>query len=203
MITPRDTSSTRCTCQNGPGICLGTRQTGRLGVGALFCVLGSFALGYFWGRRAGVEEFLTKSEQNTFADCMYTSLCTRASEQISDEPTEDDAVDEQEAVVVATQEEPVSVQPDPEPAGPRYAAHLIGFGTEAAAQKFIRTLREHDIATVLRTRTSTTRAGKKVPWYQVVTAPFASQDLLSAHVEDIRQYVTLRDVRIVEQTITS
>lgn len=60
----------------------------------------------------------------------------------------------------------------------RYYAELIGFGTEQAAQAFVKRVKKSGIVVVSKKRLSKTARGKKIVWYQVVTEPYADQTAL-------------------------
>ena len=79
----------------------------------------------------------------------------------------------------------------------RYEARLVGYGTKSKAAKFVDRLHARGIDTILKTRVSTTSGGKKVTWYQVVTAPFTDRAALEQHVRAIRQLENIHDPRIV------
>jgi len=65
----------------------------------------------------------------------------------------------------------------------RYYAQLIGFGTEKAAQLFVKKLLAKGIETEVKKRVSKTVKGHTSYWYQVVTAAYSNKNDLSAVVD--------------------
>jgi cell division protein FtsN len=77
-----------------------------------------------------------------------------------------------------------------------YYAQLIGFGTEKAAEQFVKRLASNGVTTEIKKRVSKTVKGRTSYWYQVVTTAYANKDDLSRIVDKLVKEEKLKDVCI-------
>ncbi len=170
------------------GLFVPNRQLAVFVAGGAILVFGSFMSGYFFGKKQVTDELMYKIEQESFADQVYSSLCG-----LYDQEAEDihETIQQEEPLVF--QDHAVSDQLDGNQDS--YYAQLIGFGTRQAAEQFAQRV-GHIVGVQVDERTSTTPKGRMVTWYQVVTKPFASRDLLSDTVDRITKQEKLKDVHI-------
>jgi hypothetical protein len=190
-----------CHCADNQGLFIPNRQLSAL-VAALFLIFFAvFMTGYFLGKKKVVEQFTQEIRQDAFADqvyttvittnvhdgssCLYDSLVTNSEEISTTLPSLNQDFTE------------LSVENDIEQiAHERYYAQLIGFGTEKAAQLFVKKLAAKGIETEVKKRTSKTAKGNTSYWYQVVTAPFANKEELAALVNRLAKEENIKDACI-------
>jgi hypothetical protein len=183
----------------------------------------SFLTGYFWGKRAVLEDLLRGLEEKSLGDQIAGSLYTFAS---SDNDSAKDADSEPEAIVIEssiaegdplvlsnnesavvpeqqnTVEEKIETNLETSNAleqNPSTLAHyaqLIGFNSKKAAQAFVERLATIEIAVFVKERTSVGPRGKKKSWYQVVTAPYADKQELERIIQIIVKKEHLHGVKI-------
>jgi len=173
-------------------------------------VLGFFVFiaGYFYGQKNAAEHFTYRLDQESLADQIYSSVCglydnhtdaDGAEEaESSEKPEAPEEVKEspstEEAPGVVAQPVPVAVQKTPEK---QYYAQLVGFNTEPAAQKCLDRLKKSGYRVTLEKRSSTSKGGAKVAWYQVVTVPYSDKRALVEVVEKIKKAEKINQVRIL------
>lgn len=193
------TQKAECHCQQD--VLVVTKQSASylLSFG-LLVVFFIFIAGYFWGHQQALQEFHETIEQQSFADQIHYSLSCC----IDDAPdlyAYDDSA-EQEVAVQAEQPETlmptVAVMQEQQPdVVTQYCAHLVGFQSKEKANQCKQTLANKGLDVRVAQRSSSTKNGKKIAWYQVVTKPHATKTDLLAHIATIRQIVKLHDVQIV------
>ena len=212
-----------CACHDN-GLCLDSRHLSwMLSVIILFS-FGFFIAGYFLGKRKAVQDLHATLDQDSLADKIYTSLCTmqEGNLMVVQQDSDSDTVDSDglldldcnplqsiDADVVLGQlpveasdvaeNELKAETPDETMDLPHkhYFAQLVGFGTQQAAHAFAERLQKKNIPVIVKDRHSKTARGKKVTWYQVVTAPFSNKDELEKIVNDVKIKERLKDVRII------
>jgi hypothetical protein len=177
----------------------------------LLLVFIAFMIGYFLGVKYTTDEFVTQIRQETLADQLLIS---------SVGSTNGSSVPEQEPVAVATIEaEPISnenamptsdnslletpvqvasiITPEASQEA-RYSAELIGFGTKASAQEFIKRVAGYNpISLELKERHSKTPRGKVIKWYQVVTGKYEQKQALQKQLDTLIKKERLQDIKIV------
>lgn len=170
-----------CQCSGDQGLFVPNRQLSFI-VALLFLLAFSiFIAGYFLGKKKMVEQFTTKIQQEAVADQIYTTMITSPVPSTQEQlpiglvsNNSEQEINEQEMIEVV---ETTSHQ--------LYYAQLIGFGTEKAAQGFVKKLDAKNIETEIKKRVSKTAKGNVSYWYQVVTTPYADKNDLSAVVNKI------------------
>ena len=76
------------------------------------------------------------------------------------------------------------------------AAPVFG-GLWVCSGCFAQRLQQRDVPVEVKNRHSKTAKGKKVTWYQVVTASFSNKDELEKVVDEVKERERLKDVRIL------
>lgn len=139
-------------------------------VGILLIIVAgfSFLTGYYLGKKKSAEEFTRYIGQQTFADKIYSSLCTLY------DTYEDEAynnVEEKDEESKKTSDASAHVEPVVEMPKELYSAILCGFGSQKSGLDYVRRLDAKGVKARLVTRTSMTRKGTPRTWYQVVSEP--------------------------------
>lgn len=196
--------SKMCHCLDNEGLFVPNRQ---LSIVVAVCLLLGFSVfmaGYFLGKKKSVEQFTEKLQQEAFADKIYTTvLCTPQEDQ---QPTKDMLLvtsedDSNAPSQLVSFNEPAFVQQEVSSqlnstGDTRYYAQLIGFGTEKAAQLFVKKLAAKGIETDVKKRMSKTVKGNTSYWYQVVTTQYSNKDDLSALVDKLAKEENIKDACI-------
>src|SRR5438309_2183421 len=186
-----------CHCSNDQGLFVPNRQLSVVVALLLLLAFSIFMAGYFLGKKKAVEQFTEKVHQEAFADQVYTTVLSSAQDQqctqnnllvtnidesiLSPESINQDVAAVEQSTVFAQsslQETSEKIQEQQ-----RYYAQLIGFGTEKAAQLFVKKLSVKGIETEVKKRVSKTVKGRTSYWYQVVTALYSNKNDLSAVVD--------------------
>ena len=201
--SPIDKDNT-CHCASNQGLFIPNRQLSAVVALLLLLFFAIFMTGYFLGKKKIVEEFTQNVQQEAFADHIYTTvLATNCENQSSTVPElvtySDDAhnmlaqsINHDDALVEDNDHHIINSLAHNE----RYYAQLIGFGTEKAAQLFIKKLAAKGIETELKKRTSKTAKGQVSYWYQVVTMAYADKNELSALVDKLAKEENIKDACI-------
>lgn len=197
-LTDLDNSNT-CYCANNQGLFVPNRQLSAIAAGLLFLFFCIFITGYFLGKKYAAEQFAQKMQVNALDDNLYIAAQTMPAEgdaSLVVNNIADNAVQEmlvpQEAIVTLNQD---IVIPDTEEQK-HYYAQLIGFGTEKAAEQFVKKLALNGINTEVKKRVSKTVKGRTSYWYQVVTTAYSNKDDLSRIVDKLVKDEKLKDVSI-------
>lgn len=186
-----------CGCHGAGGICIDRRLLSR--VIAFLLLLGSFIFvaGYFWGQRVAVDQLINAVERDSFSDQMYYSICSLYdSDNKEEEDEEGETVTPEETST--EEEEEAAVQPVVQPVGKQYVAQLAGYSQLGQAQQLKQRLAHRGVQTNVQKRSSATRRGKVVVWYQVVTEPQADRAALDKTVELVKKAEKIREIKIVE-----
>lgn len=140
----------------------------QVGISIILCGTLSFIAGYYWGKKKGAEEFALYVNQQSFADKIYSSLCTlydAYDDEASNEEKDDDGIkknsEESSASEPEASETPLEF----------YCAILCGFGSQKAGLDYVNRLQAKGVKARLATRTSKTPKGMTKTWYQVITMP--------------------------------
>jgi hypothetical protein len=176
-------------------VALGAQHVGWIVAAALLINAGCFIAGYFWGKRAGAQEWCTVISRDAFADQIYNSLCAAAVGQDEDEADSTEGSDG-EAVVQNGEGEEAPEQGIEMKT--QYYAQLAGFASLRGAEAFVERLNKKQIHALIKERMSRSAKGRSVRWYQVVTEPYEDQDALNSVVAILKKEEKLHDVRIVQ-----
>ncbi|HLC06758.1 MAG TPA: SPOR domain-containing protein [Candidatus Babeliales bacterium] len=203
----KKTNEQACHCSNNQGLFVPNRQLSFIVAGLLFISFCIFMTGYFLGKKNVVEQFSEKVQQEAFADQIYTSVLATAQE--NEQPmtntllvTDADIVEvpqsinQEIAVVESDNTEFQEISSSQELSSAHYYAQLIGFGTEKAAQLFVKKLASKGIDTEIKKRVSKTVKGRTSYWYQVVTPAYANKNDLSELVDRITREENIKDASI-------
>ena len=189
----------------------------------------TFITGYFWGQRKAIERFVSKIEDESFADRISYSLYTMNDRDISEFESPDTDTSAQEnneseegiAQEGAALQSEIRLTADQEPFVPVpqvlsvpkenqkmaevvsdkkiFVAPLAGFGTLHAADIFAHNVRKHDSNAQVKTCQSKTAKGKQITWYQVVTGEFDDREEIEHIIKKICEQEHIKDVKIVEK----
>jgi len=191
-----------CHCTDNRGLFIPNRQLSAFVAVLFFLFFAVFMAGYFLGKKKVVEQFTQEVRQDVFADHVYTTLATTPVPQESS-ATNDLLVTHLEDIPSTVQSINQDFTPaqdvinkDQLPINERYYAQLIGFGTEKAAQLFVKKLATKGIETEVKKRVSKTAKGHTSYWYQVVTTVFADKNELSALVNKLTKEENIKDACI-------
>ena len=179
-------------------VTLGAQHLGWVLASVILFNVCSFAIGYFWGKRAGAQEWSTAISRDAFADQIYNSLCLAA---VGDDLEKDDDPDGQENADTEVVAQPGDAEVAPEMGlemKTQYYAQLAGFSSLRNAEAFVARLNKKQIHALIKERVSKSSKGRSVTWYQVVTEPYEDQDALNSVVAILKKEEKLHDVRIVQ-----
>ncbi len=196
-----------CHCADNQGLFIPNRQLSAIVAVILLLAFSLFMAGYFLGKRKAVEQFTQDMQQDAVADRIYTTLLSTSSfaEATKDTQLTSDALlvthgDETPAasslmsqeIVVAAATNDILLDAQSQ----SYYAQLIGFGTEKAAQLFVKKLLAKGIETEVKKRVSKTVKGNTSYWYQVVTAQYTNKDDLLHLVDKLTKEENIKDARV-------
>lgn len=199
-ISIENNGTQMCHCSDNQGLFIPNRQLSAIVAVILLLVFSVFMTGYFLGKKKVVEQFTQDMQQDAVADKIYTTLLSTSSEVVTtdallvthaDDATQISPVTSEEIVVAAATNISMDVQD-----GPLYYAQLIGFGTEKAAQLFVKKLSVKGIETEVKKRASKTAKGNTSYWYQVVTAQYSNKDDLLHLVDKLTKEENIKDARV-------
>lgn len=191
---------------NEAGLTVSHRQASLVLAGCLLGVFFSFVSGYFWGKKNAASQFVMKTQQDSFAGQIYSSMCELCQ---SDNDVKEMPDQQKESVNVAqgkelAQEklEKVTTKIDSSPEKIKeekvfYTAQLIGFGTKKNALTFANKLNDQGIPVEIRSRKSKSAKGKTVSWYQVVTQKYENKGELEKLVAHVSKKERLKGVQII------
>ncbi len=180
---------------------------------SLLCVV--FMVGYFFGKKQMVDQFVVKAEQDSFADQIYASLCALYDQDSESMATmkqrdeipiaiQEEAVENKDIAVIQPEEKSdaptqVSVVADSDMRVPsiQYYAQLIGYGTKKAADSFAQKLQKKGVPALVKIQRSQTAKGRKTTWYQVVTKPFSDRKALESLTQSIAQDEKIKGIRVI------
>lgn len=179
---------------------LDRKAASQLSAGLLIALFFIFTIGYFTGKRHALQEIAQQSHQESFNDAITTALDSmyQAQNYTSYEPiTPDQTFAPQDPLEIAQE---ATIERDIETSGPttRYYAELVGFGARRNATAFVEKLSQRGVDVIVQERVSTSREGKKVTWFQILTPQFDHKQKLNDLIFTIKKYETLHDIRIRE-----
>lgn len=170
-----------------------------IALGLLLFLL-AFLGGYFWGHRRAVGRFLSKVEEESFADRITYSLYTLTGKSVEEEQPGDvsDETEEETAPEPEEKNEEPEVIPQ---TGARivYAAPLVGFGTLHAANSFVQRVHKMGIEALVKERSSRTQRGRKIVWYQIMTQDYSDKTELEKVISELQQKERIKDIKIIEK----
>jgi hypothetical protein len=164
----------------------------------------AFTVGYFYGKKKCVEELGEYLDQHSFADKIYSSVCTLYdsgeeevvnAEQSSKDGAERESAESAENKGAEQEDAAKTVQKE------LWYAELCGFPNKTAAERYLARLRARGINARLVTRMSVSKKGAKKEWYQVQTERMEKTDL-ERLVDRLSQEDRLQSVRMVEEELT-
>jgi len=186
---------------------LSMRQLSFVVAGNIILLFTTFILGYFWGQRYAVEQFVDKIDNDSFADQISSSLFSLQKNntipedimQSVDMTTTEQShcskgVDQQDIMTHVVHNVTANT---PTVSLTSYYAQLIGFGTLKAANRFVNRLQQKNIPVEVKKRISRTARGKKITWYQVVTKKYNDKSVLEKLVAILKEDEKLKDPCII------
>lgn len=184
------------------------KQVSWLVAGIIVACFVSFVSGYFWGKRAAIEQFCQHIEGESFADQIYAAMSLNIDnegdgEKADEEPEEVHAPEaaDQDVAEEAVSEEKAGNEDQgarESKSNTQWYAQLIGFKSHQEASLFCSRLAKRDIPVIIKERLSTTARGKKVTWYQVVTKIFDSKSDLEKLTDALAYEEKIHGIRIIE-----
>lgn len=186
---------TTCVCTSSKGLFVPNRQISLLVALCIMIVTTTFLVGYFWGKRTAVYTLIEKVSHDSFADQIYTSVCSlydqspESSEQVTESQQTVASAEEVSAHVAQEQSTAVTEK--------HYYAQLVGFGDAKNAERFIARAKQKGFDLSIEKKISKTTKGKTIVWYQVVTAPVASYEDMKNIVDRISKEERLKGAQIV------
>lgn len=194
-----------CQCMENNGLFVPNRQLSGLVAGLLFLLFCTFMTGYFLGKKYGIEQFTQKMYNDSLDDDETLSVMVRDTEIcIQDNQAHVPVIEHNMAltlpnetaalhtVVVDVPQQTSDLSTNDQ----KYYAQLIGFGTEKAAELFVKRVALQGITTEIKKRVSITAKGHTSYWYQVVTPAYSNKDDLSMVVNQLVKTEKLKDVCI-------
>lgn len=189
-----------CVCSSLEGLFIPNRHLSVLIAGIVMVLGATFLSGYFWALKMSNDSVLAYAEQDAFTDQIQATMSTMQS-------VEHVATDACEPISVAVDAERVAdsycAVPNPEKGADQYYAQLCGFGKKQAAQAFASRLIKRSIPARVATRYSKNSKGKMIPWYQVVTEPYADKIQLEHTIALLKESDKLKDPRILNYTMST
>ena len=189
-----------CMCSNDQGLFVPNRQLSIVIAGLLLLFFTFFITGYFLGKKSDIICTSERMQQDACADHRYNSALHTSldvSQKVDEQPQEMPIVSDE--IEATTENEMISYdvpQEIQEESIGNYYAQLIGFGTESAAQKFVKKIAAKGIPLQVKKHSSETAKGKTAHWYQVVTNAYANREELMVIVNRLTKEETLKGVRI-------
>jgi hypothetical protein len=182
-------------------VALGSQHVGWIVAAVLMINAGCFIAGYFWGKRAGAQEWCTVISRDAFADQIYNSLCASAVGEDEEDADNQEGADNSEGSEGEAVAQNGEGEESPEQGiemKTQYYAQLAGFASLRSAEAFVTRLNKKQIHALIKERISKSAKGRSVRWYQVVTEPYEDQDALNSVVAILKKEEKLHDVRIVQ-----
>ncbi len=186
---------------------LSMRQLSFVVAGSIILLFTTFILGYFWGQKYAVEQFVDKIDNDSFADQISSSLFSLQENNTIPEDNMQSAdmttteqfrcskeVDQQDIMTHVVHN---VIANKPTVSSTSYYAQLIGFGTLRAANRFVNRLQQKNIPVEVKKRISRTVRGKKITWYQVVTKKYSDKSVLEKLVTILKKDEKLKDPCII------
>ena len=201
--------SKMCHCSDSQGLFVPNRQLSAVVALLLFLAFSIFMTGYFLGKKKAVEQFTEKMQQDAFADKIYTTVISTAQESpvesallVTDTPSNLDTAIKAEFALSSVEgvhlldDSRKAIEGSQDNQDQQYYAQLIGFGTEKAAQLFVKKLSAKGIQTAVKKHISKTVKGHTSYWYQVVTAAYSNKNDLESLVGRLAKEEKIKDACI-------
>lgn len=183
-----------CICTSSKGLFIPNRHMSLLVAAIIVMLTTTFLVGYFWGKRTALHDLIEKVSHDSFADQIYTSVCSLY-DQIPETPTQEQAqitaeVQQTGQASEAEQQPPIVTK--------KYYAQLVGFGDYKNAEQFVARAKHKGFNSFeIEKKISKTTKGKTITWYQIVTAPTAQYDDLKNTVDRISKEERLKGAQIL------
>ena len=179
---------------------LDRKTASQASAGLLIILFLIFTIGYFTGKRHALHEIVQQSHQESFNDAITTALDSAYQAQnctLYDPITQDQTFAQPDTIEIAQETSMIQDVNSSTPAT-RYYAELVGFGARRNAVAFSEKLNQRGIDVTIQERVSSSREGKKVTWFQILTPQFEHKEKLNDLISTIKKYETLHDIRIRE-----
>lgn len=177
-----------------------------IAVGCVAVWLLSFGAGYWLGVQRSYAKPLLESHNQRLEDALsarllslYDDRTVLSSTEVSGGPDSSSAEEAASLAESASDTDAGEKSAASEHDQPLYYATLAGYGTARAAQAYVDQLARRGVVAIVRERHSVNKRGKRIRWYQVITAP-ASRDSTTQLVQELERKDGLRDVAIVPVT---
>lgn len=206
------TAHKKCVCSSLQGLFIPNRQLSVAISACIAMLFFSFVTGYFFGGQHAAQDFMHHVDHVSFNDQMSASLCALTKEcttvnangnddSINQDMTDDDTSGFQECVRNDIEKSSCDISDaqelEPKKVEKKYYAQLIGFGTQQAAQRFVKKLEKRQIPVEINKHCSRTAQGKTINWYQVVTLPYEDKQQLLDLVDIVQKAEKIQDARII------
>jgi hypothetical protein len=185
-----NTTQTVCVCKSVHGLFIPNRHLSILIALFMSIFVGTFLVGYFWGKRIALGSLIEKVTKDSFADQIYTSVCSLYDQYPESSTTDQISVSPEEA----SETEQLSTAEKPEK---QYYAQVIGFGDIKNAQDFVARAKHKGFELTVEKKVSKTTKGKSIVWYQVVTAPVVNYDEMKNIVDRISKEEKIKGAQII------
>lgn len=216
-----------CSCSRSSGLFISNRSISSLVVGGMIVMMGSFSIGYFFGKQFYIDQYAAKIEQESFADHIYTSLCSIYDQSgqsnvldLEDTESKNAEIEQEKVIVMHPEQDDLSdevrdflredgqagesgnslspiILTEDNVLPERHYAQLIGFGTKKFAEQFVQKMKRKHVDVYIQSRNSKTAKGKKIAWYQVVTEQYADYTRLEDLVDRIAKEEKIKGIKIV------
>jgi hypothetical protein len=170
--------------ESDPTITLTARTLSMLVAALLAFSFFIFIAGYYFGKKNATEEFLYKTDQDSFADQIYSSMCVLYDAKDENEDgaqNADDGENNEVTELIEQKEENIAkVTPPAQSSQKKYTVPLAGFSASRKihGQAMVDRLNKKGYSAQLLEVPSKTVSGKKIIWYQVTVEFSAADDTL-------------------------
>jgi len=208
------------------GLFIPTAQVSMLTAGALAIAAFVFWGGYMVGKKHIMEQVVAQVEADSFADQLYSSMCSLYTEyhdnsqmllafnDADEEDEESEAEKNREQAEELEAEETAADESDmagdsfvqygsgvidglAKAESTVYVGQLLSYHVRRYADTFIEKMAKKNIPLEVRTRTSVTASGEAKKWYQVVTKPYSDRQELELVVEQLSQEEKITGAQII------
>lgn len=164
-----------------------------------------FLAGYFLGKKHVAQKYLSKIEQEAFADQVNVALnkffdASKPSTELAD--TAEEAMplasdSSSSSVMPETCTAPLALAQVEKPSTMKYQGQLLG-GSQKVVRSFADRLAKKGIEIEVKRRVGKTSRGKNIVWYQAVTPVFSTKKDLDMLIVAIQKTEKIDDINIVE-----
>lgn len=173
------------------------KTAARLSAGLIVGFFALFTTGYFTGKRHALQEIAVQTQNESFNDHITTAIDTMYQPQQCTYYDPFDSQQQEEFAQEAPEIQQAHVEQQSEPSA-RYYAELVGFGARRNAEAFVEKMNGQNIDVRLQDRTSTTKSGKTITWFQILSPQFTEKETLNEFISTIKQHEKLHDIRVRE-----